>query len=97
MAYAPKEKGDTLPWVISGVVVVISVAACSLAWIKAGEYRAELKKVRQDLQATVQVEKQKASADMEEKYRADRISYEVMARQMAEMSAREHPSGDKSK
>ncbi len=83
MVDVQKVKHVILPWVITGIVIVISIVVCSVAWKKSDTCRAETIKVREDMQGIVQVEKKKAAADIEEKYRADRISYEVMARRMA--------------
>ena len=88
MADQQKENTINLPWMITGVVAVISVILCSVAWMKVGESRAALAKARQDGQAALEAQRKSVIADMEQKYQADRISYDVMARQMAVMQER---------
>jgi hypothetical protein len=90
MLYYQNEKAAVSAWVVTAAVVVVSVAVCVMAWQKTGQYSAALKACREDTRAMVAVETKKAAADIEEKYSADRISYEVMSRRVAEMDARKN-------
>ena len=83
MADEQKRNNISSSWMITGVVAVISVILCSVAWIKVGESRAALAKARQDAQVALEAQRKSVIADMEQKYQADRISYDVMARQIA--------------
>lgn len=65
------------------IIVVGAVVVCFWAFHQRDIYKNQLEVRNRDFQAEVQSEKLKISEDLEEKYRADRISYEVMARQMA--------------
>ena len=73
----------TLPWSITGLVIIVSIVVCSMTLMKAEKSRVELIKARKDTQAAIVEESKKVAADMEQKYQADRISYEVMSRQFA--------------
>lgn len=70
-------------WIVVGLVVIVAIAACMLVISQRDHYKKELVLRDQTFQARVDLEKVKITEDLEEKYRADRISYEVMARQMA--------------
>ncbi len=93
MTHCHKEKGAMSPWVVLVLVVMASIVVCAAAWLRAESLRGELKSCRQDMSIQLEEGRQKAVASIEEKYSADRISYEVMSRRIAEMSARERTSG----
>jgi Tfp pilus assembly protein PilO len=76
-------KAAVSPWIVTVMVVVASVFVCAMAWHKVVQTEAKLRACHEDTVVQVAVEKKKIAADIDEKYRADRISYEVMARQMA--------------
>ena len=83
MVLARMIKNGTLPWMITGIVIIAGAITCSAAWRNAAECRAGLKAELLDRQVVMAAERKKAADDVSEKYRADRISYEVMARQAA--------------
>jgi hypothetical protein len=75
--------GAFLPWIVVLLVIIVAGVICVISVMKSEHYAKELAKRDQEFAATVSGEKVKIQEDLEEKYRADRISYEVMARQMA--------------
>ena len=70
-----------MKWVMIGVVVV-AVVVCLAALRRSEEYRQRLSVRDRDFEVRVNEEKKKIAEDLDEKHRADRISYEAMSRRI---------------
>lgn len=71
-----------LEWIVVGLVVIVAAVVCMLLIRQSDHCKKELVLRDQTFQVRVDAEKVRITQDLEEKYRADRISYEVMARRI---------------
>jgi hypothetical protein len=70
------------PWGVVLATVCVAVAVCSAALFQAARYKAELAERDRTMAVRVQAQVQAVREDLEEKYRADMVSYEAMSRRV---------------
>ncbi len=92
-----RQVGFISPWIVSALVAVVAVVVCSWVIHQRDAYKKELARSEQNFQTRVDAEKVKIVEDLEEKYRADRVSYEVMARRMEKSQDQLKDNGSRSK
>lgn len=77
-----QQRGSFSPWAVTALVAMLAVVICTGAIWRSEVYKKALEQRERDFNAQVNEEKRKTAEDFEEKYRADRVSYQVMARRI---------------